>query len=332
MTIKDLSKHLGLSIATVSKALNGYSDISAKTKELVLKASEDLGYHPNTTARNLRLQRTGKIGLIHPLKAFESEIMMGFFRGLALAAQTHDYNLVLYTISSENSEMIQQICRSKEIDGLILMGTSISGITHGSIKRLQKEALPFVILGHPVEEDVPFITSDNQSGLTSIMQHLLGLGHKRIAYIARSDDFENNALRFAAYKGALANAGIPFKADLLVDAPYTPYSGMSAMRVLLELPHPPSAVVAFNDHIAIDACRAVLERGLGVPEDIAIAGYGNIPSSLITTPPITTAAMPLREMGEAALEALLSLLETGVAPPQRIFPTQLIVRASTQMS
>lgn len=330
VTLKDLSKHLSLSVATVSKALNGYSDISADTKALVLQASDELGYHPNTTARNLRRQRTEKIGVIHPIKAFESEVMVGFFRGLSLAAQTHNYNLVLYTISPENPEALKQICRSKEVDGLILMGTSLSGASQSSVELLLKEDLPFVILGHPVSEAIPFIATDNHGGITSIVEHLIQLGHKQIAYIARSNDFENNNERFNAFKQALNKANLHFNPDFVIEAPYTAYSGMGAMRVLLELPEVPTAIVCFNDHIAIDACRAALEKGLSVPEDIAIAGYGNIPSTLITTPPITTVAMPLKEMGETALEALLSLIESNKVPMSHSFKTQLIVRGSTQ--
>jgi LacI family transcriptional regulator len=330
VSIRDISKHVGLSVSTVSKALNGYTDIAAETRTLILQATEELGYHPNTVARNLRRQRTEKIGVVYPLHAFESEIMMGFFRGLGQAAQTHNYTLVLYTAPVGNSEALRQICRSREIDGMILMGTSIAGVLQTSVELLQHEKTPFVVLGHPVTvKNVPFIASDNEAGIKSLMKHLLGQGHKRIAYIARSDDPENNAARFNAYRQALKKAKLPFHPDYVVEAPFSPYSGMSAMRVLLELPQPPTAVVAFNDHVAIDACRAALERGLKVPQAIAVAGYGNIPSSLITTPAITTVAMPLREMGEAAFENLLTIIETGEAAPSRTFPTQLVVRAST---
>jgi LacI family transcriptional regulator len=330
VSIKDISKHVGLSISTVSKALNGYSDIAAETRTLILKATEELGYHPNTIARNLRRQRTEKLGVVYPSHAFESEIMMGFFRGLVLAAETHGYNLVLYTAPAADSEALRQICRSREVDGMILMGTSIAGVLQASVELLKREKTPFVVLGHSVKaREVPFVASDNEAGIKQMMEHLLGLGHKRIAYLARSEDTENNTARFHAYKQALKQAKLPFQADYVVEAPFSPYSGMSAMRVLLELPQPPTAVVAFNDHIAIDACRAIFERGLNVPKDIAVAGYGNIPSTLITTPAITTVAVPLREMGEVALETLLTMIETDEVPPSRVFPTQLVVRAST---
>jgi DNA-binding LacI/PurR family transcriptional regulator len=330
ISIRDISKHVGLSVSTVSKALNGYSDIAAETKATILKATKDLGYHPNTIARNLRRQRTEKIGVVYPAHAFESEIMTGFFRGVVLAAELHGYNLTLYTAPAADSEALRQICRSREVDGMILMGTSIAGVLQDSIKLLQEEKIPFVVLGHPVRnKNVPFVASDNAAGIQNLMKHFLGQGHTRIAFIARSDDPENNAARLNAYKQALKKAKLSFCTDYVVEAPYSAYSGMNAMRELLELPARPTAVVAFNDHIAIDACRAAQEQGLNVPKDIAIAGYGNIPSSLITTPAITTVAMPLKEMGEATFENLLTMIETGGTPASHVFPIELVVRAST---
>jgi LacI family transcriptional regulator len=331
VSIKDISKRVGLSVSTVSKALNGYTDIADATRATVLKATRELGYHPNTVARNLRRQRTDKIGIVHPAHAFESEIMTGFFRGVVLAAEEHGYNLTLYTAPAADSEALRQICRSREVDGMILMGTSIAGVFQASVKLLQQEKIPFVVLGHAVvSKNVAFVASDNKIGVQSLMKHLLKQKHKRIAYIARPDDPENNAARFDAYKNALKKANIPFRADYVVQAPYSrPYSGMSAMQGLLEHPKPPTAVIAFNDHIAIDACRAALGRGLNVPNDIAITGYGDIPSALITTPAITTVAMPLKEMGETAFDHLLKMIETGKTPASKIFPTHLIMRAST---
>lgn len=330
VTIRDISRHVGLSISTVSKALNNYPDISAESRERVLAASQALGYHPHAAARNLRRQRTDKIGIAYPIKGFESEILVGFFRGLTHAAQQRGYNLVLYTTSASDIDTLRVVCRSREVDGMILMGASLAGVLDDAVTLLKGEGLPFVVLGHPVDDtDVTFVATDNATGIRTVMTHLLELGHTRIAYIARPDDPQNNRARLAAYQAALTAAQLPFNPDYIAEAPYLPYSGMSAMRTLLELAEPPTAVVAYNDHIAIDACRAALELGLAIPQDIAITGYGNIPSSLIVSPAITTLAMPLREMGEAALGSLLHMIETAEVTPSRTFATQLLARGST---
>jgi LacI family transcriptional regulator len=330
VTIKDISRHVGLSVSTVSKALNNYPDISAESRERVLAASQALGYHPHAAARNLRRQRTDKIGIAYPLKGFESEILVGFFRGLTHAAQQRGYTLVLYTISATDIDTLKAACGSREVDGMILMGASLAGVLDDAVTLLKEEGLPFVVLGHPVAgAEATVVATDNTNGIEALMAHLLELGHTRIAYIARPDDAQNNQERFHAYRTALQRAQLPFNPDYIAEAPYLPYSGMSAMRTLLALAEPPTAVVAYNDHIAIDACRAALELNLKVPQDVAVAGYGNIPSSLIVSPAITTLAMPLREMGEAALDSLVMMIETGQAPPSRIFPTQLLIRAST---
>ncbi|UCH25688.1 MAG: LacI family DNA-binding transcriptional regulator [Trueperaceae bacterium] len=330
VTIKDISKHLGLSVSTVSKALNGYPDVAAKTRSAVLAATEQLGYQPSATARNLRRQRTDKIGVVHPVKSFESETFVGFFRGLVYAAQDFGYNLNLYTAPESDSAALQRICRGREVDGMILIGTGIAGVQEASMALLEREGIPFVVLGNPVEDsNVSFVAPDNRGGALAVMQHLIELGHQRIGYIARPDDPENNAQRFEGYRQALAEAGIDFDDTLITEAPYTPYSGMGAMRVLLELPKPPSAIFAFNDHVAIDASRTVLQRDLQIPEDLAVAGFDNIPSSLVASPALTTVHQPQIEMGKQALEVLLALIG-GRDDVQRLtYQTELIVRAST---
>lgn len=331
VTIKDISQHLGISISTVSKALNGYPDVSVETRAAVSKAADELGYYPSALARNLRLQRTGKIGLIHPSKTFESETYTGFFRGLTLAAEGFDTNLILYNTPTNDPATLRRIGRSREVDGMVLMGTGIAGAQSELIALLQRDRIPFVVLGNPVDDPtVPFVAADNRTGALEAVRHLIGQGRRRIAYLARSDDPENSDQRQRGYRQALDEAGIAFDPRLLVDVPYAPYSGMGAMRMLLELPSPPDAVFAFNDHIAIDAAQTAVERGLRLPDDVAIAGFDNIPSSLITTPAITTVHLPQREMGVRALDLLTALIAGNADGPHQItFATQLMVRAST---
>jgi LacI family transcriptional regulator len=332
VTIKDISKHLGISVSTVSKALNGYPDVAAETRSAVLEATEQLGYQPSATARNLRRQRTDKIGVVHPLKSFESETFVGFFRGLVYATQHLGYNLNLYTAPEGDPAALQRICRGREVDGMILIGTGIAGVQEDSMTLLEQEGIPFVVLGNPVEcSHVSFVAADNLGGAIAVVRHLAELGHQRIAYIARPDDPDNNAQRFEGYRQALTEAGLVFDDSLVAEAPYTPYSGMGAMRVLLELPKPPSAVFAFNDHVAIDAAQTAVQRGLRIPDDLAVAGFDNIPSSLITTPALTTVHQPQIEMGKRALEVLLALIGEGSNPQRLTYQTQLVVRASTMM-
>ncbi|MEZ4632895.1 MAG: LacI family DNA-binding transcriptional regulator [Deinococcales bacterium] len=332
-TIKDLSKALGLSVSTISKALNGYEDVSPETKELVIKTAKDLGYHPSSIARNLRLKANDKIGIIHPLKSFESEVFVGFFRGLTMAAQKLGYNLVLYTTPFKQADALRNICRSHEVRGMILLGLSLSGMLEETIVILEEEQLPFVVLGHPVKlantQELNFIASDNRSGVLSAMQHLLAQGHRKIAYIGRAQDRENNYERFLAYQEALNEAGISFRLDLVVDAPYHAYSGREAMKKLLSLEDLPTAVLAFNDHIAVDAAQEVLEKQLRIPQDVAFVGFGDIPYARMSFPPMTTVKVPLREMGEVAVGVLLELTLPPHPNMSKTFPTQLIIRSSS---
>ncbi len=213
---------------------------------------------------------------------------------------------------------------------MILIGTGIAGVQEASMTLLKQEGVPFVVLGNPVEDSrVSFVAPDNRGGALAVMQHLIELGHQRIGYIARPDDPENNAQRLEGYRQALAEAGLAIDDRLIAEAPYTPYSGMGAMQVLLELPKPPSAVFAFNDHVAIDASRTAVQWGLQIPEDLAVAGFDNIPSSLVASPTLTTVDQPQIEMGKQALEVLLALIGERGDVQRLTYQTELIVRAST---
>ena len=214
---------------------------------------------------------------------------------------------------------------------MILIGAGIAGVQEASIEFLEREGIPFVVLGNPVTRPgVPFVAPDNRAGAIAVVEHLIELGHKRIAYISRSDVPENSAQRFEGYRQALAEAGLPFDEGLVTDVPYAPYAGMGAMRHLLELPQPPTAVFAYNDHVAIDGSQMAVQLGLRIPEDVAIAGFDNIPSALIARPALTTVDQPQMQMGMRALELLLALID-GSEPEclQVTFPTQLMIRGST---
>lgn len=333
VTIKDLSKHLGISVSTVSKALNDYPDVSAETKTTVQEGAKEIGYHPSSAARNLRLKRTDKLGIVHPLKSFDSELFIGYYRGLTSAAERLGYNLILYTAPSDNPEALRKICRSKEVGGLILMGVNVTGILDSCTQILQDETMPFVILGHPIQnESVNVVSSDNRNGILNLMQHLISLQHTRIAYTARSDDAETNQEQLSAYKEALTQAGLNFDTNLVVEAPYKGYSGRDAMKALLELDKPPTAVLGFNDHVAVDAATYAQEKGLRIPEDIAFTGVGNLAYSRLNNPAITTLDIPLSEMGEQSLDILLKQINGASNTEKRTFPTKLIIRGSTLSS
>ena len=328
VTIEDISQKLGISVSTVSKALNDYPDVAPDTRERVKAAAIALDYHPSAAARNLRRGRTDKIGLLinNPI-SFISEYISEIMSGAALMAEAYNHNLILYTTAVDHPDRLKRICRAREVDGLML----IFEPSDEAVAVLEKEGMPFVVFGrrskHP---DVSFIAPDNQDGAYNLTLHLIEQGHRRIGFTTRPQLGTVSEDRFAGYRQALEEASLPFDPKLIVETVIEPRSGCRALEALLQLDDPPTALFAFYDLMAVDAAQAAQERHLRIPEDIAIAGFDGLRSSLITTPAITTVEQPLEKMGQQATEILLRHVRDGNTPPERItLPVQLIVRDST---
>ena len=329
VTIKDIAQHLNLAPSTVSKALNNYPHISEETKMRVLAASAELGYIPSAAARNLRRQRTDKIGFVFNIAlSYINDYFAEVIAGATLAAEENDHNIILYTHEGDSPTSLLNLYRKREVDGFILIWHHVSV---DMINMLMAEDVPFVILGRRVNHpQASYITPDNYKGARSLMQHLLDLGHTRIGFTTRPEMKLTHEDRFNAYKDALAEANISFDPTLVVETKIEPNSGYLAMNELLDLAEPPTAVFAFHDLVAVDAQKAILEHGLTIPGDIALAGFDGLTASLITSPPITTVKQPLREIGKQSILALLSRIENNNQPPIRItLPVQLIPREST---
>jgi len=328
VTIEDISRLLGISASTVSKALNDYPDVSPDTRERVKAAVRELDYHPSAAARNLRRGRTDKIGLLvnNPI-SFLSEYISEMMAGAALSAEELDLNLVLYTIAVTNPDRLKRICRAREVDGLIL----IFEPPEAAIDLLRRETMPFVVFGRRVTHpEVSYVTPDHRNGAYQLTNHLIEQGHRRIGFTTRPELGTVSLDRFAGYRQALADAGIPFAAELIVETAIEPGSGRRALQSLIELPEPPTALFAFYDLMAVDALQAAQEQNLRVPDDIAIAGFDGLRSSLITTPQLTTVRAPLPEMGRQATEILLNHIESkNLSADQLIIPVELLVRDST---
>ena len=328
-TIEDISKRLGISVSTVSKALNAYPDVAEETRERVLAAARELDYTPSAAARNLRRGRSEKIGLLinNPI-SFLSEYISEVMAGAALQAEAHGHNLILYTAAVENPQALKRICRSREVDGLMV----IFEPSPEAVEVLISEKMPFVVFGRRVEPPmVSYIAPDNREGAYRLTRHLISLGHRRIGFTTRPELGAVSDDRFAGYREALKDAGIHYDPALVVETFVEPNSGGRALNTLLALADPPTALFAFYDLMASDALKAAQKLGLRVPEDIAIAGFDGLRSSSITNPPITTVAQPLEQMGQLAADMLLEQIDNGdYVPAHRVLPVELIIRESTQ--
>ncbi len=330
VTITDIAQHLNLSVSTVSKALNGYSDVSKKTRDLVQDAARELNYHPSSAARNLRRQRTEKIGYLfsYPISTV-SEYVMRLITGAMAAAEQAGYNLILYPLLGDSMAQSEQICRSREVDGVLLMSTEKLDKIAAMLKT---ESIPFVVVGQRATQPhcASYITPDNVTAGRLATQHLLDLGHRRIAYTARPILTTTSHDRFDGYCQALAALDVPYDEQLIIHTDPTMTDLPQRVQHLLTLPAPPTAIIAIHDLIAFELLEILTDMGIRVPQQMALVGSDNWRFSQTTNPPLTTIQPPLFEIGRQATEALLARIADNTHPPiQRTLPVELIIRQST---
>ena len=327
---KDLSAHLGLSVSTISKALNGCPDISEATRNRVVTAAHDLGYHPDAAARNLRRRRSDKIGLmVNTPMAYISESLSGLFPGMASALEQSSANLILYlsAIKDPLNELVQ-ICRSREVDGIIMFW---SADNQAAIDILEEENFPYVFMDRRVEHpNASYVVPEKYVGAYELTNHLISLGHTRIGFMTRPSQQTTNADRLRGYQQALSDAGIPYEEDLVIPTKIEADSGYQEMLYFLDMSEPPTATIAFHDLVAVSAFNAIRDRNLRIPEDIALAGFDDLPSSRMTNPPITTVRYSYRELGKKVVESLIKRIDDKDGDPiQLTIPTEVVIRPST---
>lgn len=330
--IKDIAAHLGLSTSTVSRALNGYGDVAAETARRVRQASLQLGYYPSASARNLRRQRTGMIGLallFGSAFATFNEFFAEAVRLAAAAAEKQNYNLVLYTRAGDDPCQLTRLAQTREVDGLLLLG-DVPGVDE-AIEALCAAALPLVVLGRSVaRRDVSYITVDTLQATRLALTHLAALGRRRIGYVSFSSASRYSQERLAAYCAVAHELGLPCAETLVAYASLEPESGARAIAALLARPEPPNAVFVYNDRLAIEVLQWLAQHGVRVPQDLAVVGFDDIRTARMTMPPLTTLRYPLAEVAEQGVNALLARqAETAGSPQRLVLPVELIVRGST---
>jgi DNA-binding LacI/PurR family transcriptional regulator len=329
-TINTIARELGISISTVSKALNNYSDVSEATRQRVKNAAREMGYHPSSIAQNFRKQRTNKIGLVvnYPI-GFIGEFLSRLMVGAALGAEQQGYHVILYSPVDDQLDQLTRICRAREVDGVLLLwGT----LTPENTTLLNESNMPYVVVNRrEAKYNAPYVVGDNFNGALELTRHLISQGHQRIGYTSWDEEWTTNQDRKAGYCQALKEAELSYDPDLIVPITREPENRYAATNQLLNLPNPPTAIFAFHDYVAIQVLRAATDRGLRIPQDLAIAGFDNMYSSLITTPPLTTVNQPVQEIGQTAVEILLKLLNgTSLSQTQALLPVDLVPRQSTK--
>lgn len=300
--------------------MNGLDRVHPETRERVSTVIQMLRYQPNAFARGLAIQRTHSLGFVIP--TISDPFYIDIVRGVEEVAAAAGYSLlVISKLARADDRCVLELFTQKRVDGLVVVGVTVS---REVLKQLRTQGFPLVLLQG---EQATFLV-DNYSGATLITEHLLGLGHRQLAYIAGSDDTPDNAERFRGFQDGLASAHVAFEPQLFARGDFLQGSGSRAVTELLRRQQPFDAIFAANDQMAIDAILALREHGLHVPEDVAVVGFDDIPLARYISPSLTTVRQPANALGSQATQAVLAALGGAPLPEGVVLPVELVVRES----
>jgi LacI family transcriptional regulator len=315
-TITDVAHHAGVSMKTVSRVLNGEPNVVPALRERVMASVAALGYRPNLHARSLARARSSILGLLY--YASSAAFVMGLQRGATARCRALGYHLVVEQLDDGGdhvAEQLQHMLTALRPDGLIL-APPVSDNAE-VIALLAQAGAPCVLISPG--DDTPAlgrVAMDDQLAAQEMTAALIALGHRRIGYIHGNPAQGAAPRRFAGYRQALAAAGLRFDPALAVAGDFTFRTGLEGCARLLALDHPPTAVFAANDDMAMGAVVAAQRRGLQVPADLSVAGFDDSPIASQVWPQLTTVRQPVAEMAEAAVDMLVSRNGRPAAPAE----------------
>ena len=324
VTIREVAKRAGVSVATVSRVLNDKGYVNEDTRKKVLAAIEEMNYRPNSVARSLYKKKSKTIGLIVP------DITNPFFPQLARAVEdvTNDSDFTVILCNSDDNlqkeiryfEMLQQ----KYADGVLIVSNTLKP------EHLKDFNFPIVALDRPLDSLIPYVTCDNYEGARRATLHLIESGCRKIAHIRGPETITNANERFRGFKGAAREMGI-YDDDLVISAGYQLESAKkSAFQLLSKYPDI-DGVFAGNDVMAIGVIKAAERLGYEVPAELKVVGFDGIEFGEIVSPELTTVAQPIYKMGSTAAALLLDLIEgRPISQKDYTFEVDLVVRRSTQ--
>jgi len=328
VTISDVARASGVSLATVSRVLSGYEFVSESTRNRVMEVVLRLGFVANMQARSLAGGRSQIIALIVPNldNSYVGTIMQGIDRELVLA----NYDLMLYTSHwhRDNESFYVNVLARGLPEGLLLVAPLVPGTYLGE---LRERNIPYVLIDQAdATESSCVVDATNWQGAYEATRYLSQLGHTRIVFITGALNVQSAVDRLAGYKAALVGSDILIRDELIIEGDYQQQTGYrNAKSLLLGVLPPPTAIFASNDISAFGAMEAARECGLRIPDDISIIGFDDIPQASIVYPKLTTVRQPLEQMGQVAVKMLLEQIKDKSHPPQRVtLQTQLVIRDS----
>jgi LacI family transcriptional regulator, galactose operon repressor len=323
VTIADVAAAAGVSVATVSKVINDRYGVAEQTSARVRAVIDKLGYTSSLVAQSMRSRRSNVIGVLAAdIEPFNAELL----KGAAQAIRGTGYDLVVFSDCGRHEDQAGWEQRalgrvSALTDGTILVTPSSVDVTVSG---------PLVAVDHNVRSStLPTVDSDNFAGAVTATRYLIGLGHRRIGFLAGRPDLESARLREQGYRHALQRAGIDFDPQLVRVGGYHAATAREAAWQLLDLASPPTAVFGANDISAIETIAVARSMGLEVPEDVSVVGFDNVPESALCEPTLTTIDQSIQQMGYEAVRMLIGLIDDPAREPEQVvLPTRLVERSS----
>jgi LacI family transcriptional regulator len=324
-TLEMVAREAGVSMATVSRIINGTAKVSAKRKHAVESAIAKLDFHPNQAARGLALGKSMTIGVI--TQAIDSPFYGEGLRGIEHHLQQNGY-AALFMSGNWNEDDEARCMRellARRVDGIIIFSGRLKDVALAGYAK----KVPIVLSGRGLKASGVFsLPIEDRQGAMLATQHLVELGHRRIVFISGTLDHPDAQERLNGYRRALAEAGVPYDPKLVVAGDWHEEGGAEATKRLLALNIPFTALFCVNDQTAYGACLALHRAGLNVPRDVSVVGFDDLHSSEYRVPPLTTVRQSIRLLGERSAEAMLQLLK-GERPRAALPPVELMVREST---
>jgi LacI family transcriptional regulator len=326
--LSEVAKIAGVSPITASRAIRGTGYVSEAARTRVMAAAAQLNYTPDMLARRMRGDKSKLIGVF--VNNYGSLVLHEITKAISDEARRQGYDILLFNAErfdlpsrTETCAMLSQLCA-----GLVLL---LPNAADGYLAVVERQSLPCVFVGFDARPvNLPVVVVENRAGARTAVEHLLSLGHRRIAFIGGTAGTGQGAERLKGYHDALRAAGVTADPALAVDGNFSQTGGYAAAEKLLSLDTPPTAIFAANDETGFGAIDAIHSRGLKVPDDISVIGFDDISTSSFVHPPLTTMRQPNADMAARAVNELLAQIQGGEKQAQRIgFPMNLVLRSST---
>lgn len=331
-TIKDISQKTGFSITTVSRALNGYSDVSDSTRKLIKEAAETLNYSPNGLARGLVMKETKTLGLLvsgMTYKNIDNNFVFEVLCGINDSAANSDYDLILFSTNTAKQKMktYTQLCRERKVDGVILQGVKTDD---PYLQEVLDSDIPCVLIDIPIHSEyVGFVSTNHKQSAQAAVEHLIGLGHRQIAMVNGYPEAFVSKERYEGYSDAMRNAGLSLKPEWIVNGNFTEEEAQQQASELLKAYPEITAIFCASDMMALGVMKAANEQGISIPDELSIVGFDDIPTAAYFQPPLTTIGQNMYQLGHEAANLLMGMLKSEDSPKFNILQNELVLRSST---